>query len=135
PEKVATALRTAYESVVAILESRERGAGTRPRHVMYPEYVPRTWMGRVRRLAIRSSRKLLSSVRQGTVDSGTIVLWSNFRPPPYGGANQFLLALEKALERLGFKVLRNDWKTPAGAHVFNSMSFDYAHIQQLRRLQ
>lgn len=133
--KVVTGLRRVYDSVAAILESGERAVGTRRRQVMYPEFAPRTWAGRVRRLAIRGSRRLISSVRQGSVDDGTIVFWSNFRPPPYGGANQFLLALEKALERRGYNVLRNDWRSPAGAHLFNSMSFDYTHIQQLRMLQ
>jgi len=26
-------------------------------------------------------------------------LWNEFKPPPYGGGNQFMIALEGALER------------------------------------
>jgi len=92
-------------------------------------------LGRVRRLAIRSSRRILAGVsKKSHVADGTIVLWSNFQPPPYGGANQFLLALKKALENRGYTVLKNDWQTPAEAHIFNAMSFDYSHLAQLRKL-
>lgn len=134
PEQVVTGLHRVYASVAEILESGRRTCDSRPRRVMYPEYVPRTWLGRARRFALRGSRRLVSVVRRSMPDCRTVIFWSNFRPPPYGGANQFLLALEKALARRGYTVLRNDWKTAAGAHLFNSMSFDYANLKQLRRL-
>jgi len=53
----------------------------------------------------------------------TFALWNDFRPPPYGGGNQFMLALEQALKRKGMEVLRNTGKG-ADVHVFQSIWFD-----------
>jgi glycosyltransferase involved in cell wall biosynthesis len=53
----------------------------------------------------------------------TFALWNDFRPPPYGGGNQFMIALEGALLRKGHRVVRNTGKG-ADAHVIQSVWFD-----------
>ena len=53
----------------------------------------------------------------------TFALWNDFRPPPYGGGNQFMIALEGALQRKGMRVVRNSG-AGADAHVVQSIWFD-----------
>ncbi len=71
----------------------------------------------------KEERKALIHKRTKGKSSYTFALWNDFRPPPYGGGNQFMIALEKALQRKGMKTQRN---TGAGAdaHVFQSIWFD-----------
>lgn len=52
-----------------------------------------------------------------------IALWHDFRPPPYGGGNQFMLALESELARRGIHVQRNDGND-AHAHILQAIWFD-----------
>ena len=59
----------------------------------------------------------------------TFALWNEFKPPPYGGGNQFMIALEGALQRKGMQVVRNSG-VGADAHVIQSIWFDR---EQLRR--
>lgn len=51
-------------------------------------------------------------------------LWHTFFRPPYGGGNQFMLALRKALQQRGVTVIENRWAEAAAAYVFNSIHFD-----------
>jgi len=44
--------------------------------------------------------------RVGRKKSLTFALWNEFKPPPYGGGNQFMIALEGALRRKGMQVAR-----------------------------
>ncbi|VAX23739.1 hypothetical protein MNBD_NITROSPINAE02-1782 [hydrothermal vent metagenome] len=62
-----------------------------------------------------------------------VTIWNRFMPPPWGGANQFLLALEKEFQRQGVRTMRNDYKRTPTAHIFNSMSFEYSQIEIWRR--
>lgn len=61
--------------------------------------------------------------RVGKKKTYTFALWNDFRPPPYGGGNQFMIALEGALIRKGMKVVRNTG-VGADAHVMQSIWFD-----------
>lgn len=53
-----------------------------------------------------------------------IGLWHEFRKPPYGGGNQFMLALEAELERQGVTAVRNIMSPRVNVHICNSAWFD-----------
>jgi glycosyltransferase involved in cell wall biosynthesis len=132
-ETVVGALRRVYEHVAGGL-SGGTAVKRSARAVMYPEYQRpgiATGLRRVYRFAARKASRALERKR----DQRVIVLWNDFRPPPYGGANQFLLALEKAFTKRGIAVLRNDWKATPSAHIFNAMWFDYSKVSELRAAQ
>ncbi|MCL5126409.1 MAG: glycosyltransferase [Deltaproteobacteria bacterium] len=54
----------------------------------------------------------------------TICLWHSFFKPPYGGGNQFMLALKKGLIKLGVDVRENELDESIDAYVLNSIHFD-----------
>uniref|UniRef100_A0A7S2YTR9 Glycosyl transferase family 1 domain-containing protein n=2 Tax=Entomoneis paludosa TaxID=265537 RepID=A0A7S2YTR9_9STRA len=50
---------------------------------------------------------------KGLFEFTTIGIWHDFHPPPWGGGNQFLLALRRGLTELGFKIIgKNDPDKP-----------------------
>ena len=53
-----------------------------------------------------------------------IAIFHEFRPPPYGGANQFLIALRNELRRRGLRVEPNAIGPATRACVLNSFAFD-----------
>ena len=61
----------------------------------------------------------------------TFALWNDFRPPPYGGGNQFMIALEGALQRKGMQTIRNSG-AGADAHVIQSIWFDRDRLRRER---
>ena len=61
----------------------------------------------------------------------TFALWNDFKPPPYGGGNQFMIALERALQRKGMRVIRNSG-VGADAHVVQSIWFDRDQFRRER---
>jgi glycosyltransferase involved in cell wall biosynthesis len=61
----------------------------------------------------------------------TFALWNDFRPPPYGGGNQFMIALEGALQRKGMRVIRNSG-AGADVHVVQSIWFDRDRLRRER---
>jgi glycosyltransferase involved in cell wall biosynthesis len=73
---------------------------------------------------INALRRLL---RRAAAD---VAIFHEFHTPPYGGGNQFLLALVGDLERRGLTVAKN--RVPAGTPscLYNSFNFDF---QRLRR--
>ena len=62
----------------------------------------------------------------------TIALWNDFRPPPYGGGNQFLLALEKEFQRRGIRVQRNEGRG-ADAHILQAIWVDRKKFEKERQ--
>ena len=70
--------------------------------------------------------------RQGDEDGLTIALWNDFRPPPYGGGNQFLLALEKEFQRRGIRVQRNEGRG-ADAHILQAIWVDRKKLERERK--
>jgi glycosyltransferase involved in cell wall biosynthesis len=61
-------------------------------------------------------------------------LWHEFHKPPYGGGNQFMLALRGALERMGVEVSINRSGPAIDVHLCNSLWFDVdALISENRR--
>ena len=47
-----------------------------------------------------------------------ISLWHEFHKPPYGGGNQFMLALKKGLEQRGVLVVTNTLSPKVDVHRF-----------------
>jgi glycosyltransferase involved in cell wall biosynthesis len=62
-------------------------------------------------------------------DSMTIGLWHEYHKPPYGGGNQFMLALKGALEQRGIDVVVNKFSPAVDVHICNSAWFDANRFQ------
>lgn len=54
----------------------------------------------------------------------TVGLWHSFFKPPYGGGNQFMMALRKGLTQLGIDVRENELTEGIDAYILNSIHFD-----------
>jgi len=54
----------------------------------------------------------------------TVSLWHEFYKPPYGGGNQFMLALRDAFEKMGVTVQNNRMDGDVDVHICNSVWFD-----------
>ena len=54
----------------------------------------------------------------------TVGLWHKFFQPPYGGGNQFMMALRKAFLKRGIDVRENELHEDIDAYVLNSIHFD-----------
>jgi glycosyltransferase involved in cell wall biosynthesis len=52
-----------------------------------------------------------------------IGLWHEFHKPPYGGGNQFLMALSRSMQKLGVRVETNRFSSSIHAHLCNSAWF------------
>lgn len=60
-------------------------------------------------------------------------LFFEFRKPPWGGGNQFLLGLKKELKNKGYKVLENKISKRTSICLFNSFNFDFEHLKKYSR--
>lgn len=56
-----------------------------------------------------------------------------FYRPPYGGGNQFLLALRGEFERRGLRVENNVISPTTRACLFNSFNFDFGRLRRMRQ--
>jgi len=63
----------------------------------------------------------------------TVGLWHSFFKPPYGGGNQFMMALRKGLTGLGVEVKENELTKEISAYVLNSIHFDVEQFLGFRR--
>jgi glycosyltransferase involved in cell wall biosynthesis len=79
----------------------------------------------------RLSRKLGWPLSPGKGLS--ISLWHEFVKPPYGGGNQFMLALREALVQLGVKIHDNRLGADIDVHLCNSTWFDVAKLTDFSR--
>lgn len=59
-----------------------------------------------------------------------ISLWHTFKKPPYGGGNQFMMALQGAMERQGINVVTNKLSGSVDVHICNSCWFDYDKFEK-----
>jgi len=112
PEAVAQRLQALYSSI----ERRARVCKTItpvPVSVVTPSQ-PTTFVGRVRSLLTRNRFR--------------VCLWHKFFAPPYGGGNQFMLALRKALEQRGIAVVENQLRDDVDVYLLNSVHFDVDHF-------
>jgi glycosyltransferase involved in cell wall biosynthesis len=66
-------------------------------------------------------------------DGRDLAVFHEFTPPPYGGGNQFLLALVGEVERRGFEVEVNRLSGATPACLYNSFNFDFARLRRFAR--
>lgn len=66
-------------------------------------------------------------------DSLTISLWHEYHKPPYGGGNQFMMALRRALEKKGVDVRVNRMASDVDVHICNSAWFDAKKFEKQGR--
>jgi glycosyltransferase involved in cell wall biosynthesis len=62
-----------------------------------------------------------------------VAVFHQFHEPPYGGGNQFLLALVRELERRGLAVEVNRLSGSTPACLYNSFNFDFARLRRFVR--
>ena len=84
---------------------------------------------RIRRDYVREARDWISSIFFGA----DISIFHQFFRPPYGGGNQFLLALRGEWNRRGFRVETNRISKGSRVCLFNSYNFDVHRLRSLRR--
>ena len=58
-----------------------------------------------------------------------------FKKPPYGGGNQFMLALMAGFEDLGVKVVNNKIEKNIDAYIFDSAWLDKNLLKKLRKIE
>ena len=68
--------------------------------------------------------------RRGGAD---VAVFHEFQPPPYGGGNQFLLALVRELESRGLRVEANRISRDTPVCLYNSFNFDFARLRRFAR--
>jgi glycosyltransferase involved in cell wall biosynthesis len=68
--------------------------------------------------------------RRGRAD---LAVFHHFKPPPYGGGNQFLLGLVRELEGRGLTVEVNLLSGRTPACLYNSFNFDFARLSRFAR--
>lgn len=78
-------------------------------------------------------RRALSLISRKPHAGLRIGLWHEFHKPPYGGGNQFMMALKKALERMGVSVVSNRASASVDVHFCNSAWFDVRKFERLAR--
>jgi glycosyltransferase involved in cell wall biosynthesis len=95
------------------------------------------------RVLLRPGRRLVRAVaRRGRTeadwlrsrkDGYDVAVFHEFRPPPYGGGNQFLLALVRELERRGITVEVDRLSGDTPACLYNSFNFDFGRLRRFAR--
>jgi glycosyltransferase involved in cell wall biosynthesis len=66
-------------------------------------------------------------------DRSDVAVFHEFHAPPYGGGNQFLLALVRELERRGVSVETNRLSGETPACLYNSFNFDFPRLRRFAR--
>jgi len=66
-------------------------------------------------------------------DRADVAVFHQFRPPPYGGGNQFLVALVGELERRALAVEVNRLSGGTPACLYNSFNFDFGRLRRFAR--
>lgn len=82
--------------------------------------------------ASRTSGAPQNNARASASRPLTVSLWHKFFEPPYGGGNQFMLALRKALRKAGVNVCDNELDDRIDAYVLNSVQFDVEAFRSFR---
>jgi glycosyltransferase involved in cell wall biosynthesis len=62
-----------------------------------------------------------------------VAVFHEFHAPPYGGGNQFLLALVGELERRGLEIEKNRISRGTQACLYNSFNFDFRRLRRQGR--
>jgi glycosyltransferase involved in cell wall biosynthesis len=82
------------------------------------------------RTALRRGRTELDRLRTRR-ERADLAVFHEFRPPPYGGGNQFLLALVRELRDRGLTVETNRLSGATPACLYNSFNFDFHRLRRL----
>lgn len=81
---------------------------------------------------VRSALALRRDLLAAWFTRADIAVFHEFVPPPWGGGNQFLMALRAEFERLGFDIETNRISRATSACLFNSFNFDFARLRRFR---
>lgn len=81
---------------------------------------PRPRPALLRRIAERIGIPVRTAARKPL----TIGVWHTFFKPPYGGGNQFMLALTRALRSRGLEMVENELSDKVDVYLLNSVHFD-----------
>jgi glycosyltransferase involved in cell wall biosynthesis len=76
---------------------------------------------------INALGRLLSGLARREAD---LAIFHEFHAPPYGGGNQFLLALVDELERRGLTVEKNRVSRGTPSCLYNSFNFDFRRLRR-----
>jgi glycosyltransferase involved in cell wall biosynthesis len=99
----------------------------------------KTFTGSVIRGALRPARALRRRSRteaewlRSRRTRADLAVFHEFHPPPYGGGNQFLIALVGELGRRGLVIEVNRVSGETPACLFNSFNFDFARLRRFTR--
>ncbi len=85
-------------------------------------------LSRVRRRGLTPLAARLAAYRRPD-----LAVFHEFHRPPYGGGNQFLLALVRELRLRGLRIENNTLSPSSRACLFNSFNFEFDHLRRLRR--
>src|SRR6266511_1008218 len=66
-------------------------------------------------------------------DRADLAIFHEFHPPPYGGGNQFLLALVRELRSRGLSVETNRLSCRTPTCLYNSFNFDFRRLRRFAR--
>ena len=105
-----------------------RVATTAPR----PSILPKTSSTTIGHRIVRLAKRFLPPPATGT--GLTVSMFREFVKPPYGGGNQFMLALRGEMERLGVRVVNNQIADSIDGYLFDSLWFDQKLLLRLARL-
>src|SRR5438067_1672691 len=72
-------------------------------------------------------------LRRSRRGCGDLAVFHEFHAPPYGGGNQFLLALVAELRRRGLDVELNRISGATPACLYNSFNFDFRRLRRFAR--
>lgn len=121
PEAVARLFRSLYETIDAVPPYRAGVNGRSKSPVRQASTVRRVALG----VGRRARRRLPAVLRERL----TVGLWHDFRKPPWGGGNQFMLALRKALRKKGVRTVENRF-AGVDAHIVRAVHFDVARFEE-----
>lgn len=77
--------------------------------------------------------QLLQRLTSSFFPKADVAVFHDFRRPPFGGGNQFMLALSGELEKRGFRVERNRLSWATRACLFNSFNFDFGYLRRVAK--
>jgi glycosyltransferase involved in cell wall biosynthesis len=88
-----------------------------------------------RSLVVALSRRLRTETDWITSrrDGADVAVFHEFHPPPYGGGNQFLIALVGELRRRGIDVEVNRLSGKTPTCLYNSFNFDFTRLRRFAR--
>ena len=117
--------RAPVRDVDAVYGTRSMALRTKPRAALVHA---RSALGHVT-ARVRTERDLRAA-RSGRAD---VAIFHDYAPPPSGGGNQFIRALEGELRRRGLTVEENRISGGTHACLFNSFNFDLARLRRFVR--